>query len=416
MLSPKQRHVATYGARDKRWTFVSGPVGSGKTHAGEIGFTLWQRNYGGHEFGLITKGRPQLGSLLREFGRHLHVDLTIDSDGVVALPGASGMTNSLICFLGTDKRSEPRIRGFNLTGFFADEIVTYPYSLVAAINARCRVGDPRILGLTNPDGPRHPLKVNYLDQADKMNAEVIYTSVYDNPTVTQAYIDSLHASYSGHMLERMVYGRWAAASGLVYPHYLECVGVPEDVEIVAMDVSIDVGESSVTHALLSGRTRDGKTWIIDECRHHHIEEGVLNDREMVAKIKRAFSGWAKPLEINSWIVDPSAARFRQEMVNQGLRSVGQAENDYREGIDEVNYWINTGALRIWAERVPHLMNELGALVWDEEQSEKGNDVPAATPDHGADALRYLVLTRTIHEIGGRKMWEARRKRRVEIPR
>lgn len=427
MLSDLQRRIASYGAGDKRWTLVSGPVGSGKTHAAQIGFLLWQRNYGGHEFGIITKGKPQMGSLLREFSRMLQTDLTMDEDNIVKLPGASGMTNDLVCFYGTDRRAEPRIRGFNLTGFFIDEATTLPFSLIAAANARCRVGDPRIILCTNPDGPRHPLKLQYFDQPARHNAQVFYSSIRDNPTVTQTYIDSLHASYIGHMLERMVNGRWAAATGLVYPHYLTITGTPDPSKFVALDVVVDVGESSVTHALLSARTSEGETWIIDECRHHHVEQGVLSEREMVSKIRRTFSHQkinyvTRPDGIKrehydhmvtSWIVDPAALRFRQEMIAQGLSGVGKAYNDFTEGVEEVNHWIARKALRIHAEKVPHLMAELGSLVWDEKRSEVGDDVPEPTSDHGADALRYLCFTRMIHDMGGRKAWERRQKRRLE---
>ena len=359
--------------------------------------------------GFLTKGKPQMMSVLKGgLERQLNQELSIDSEGRVELPGANGLANTLLCFVAQDKRAEPRLRSFNLTGFLIDEATTLPFGMIAAANARMRVGDPKGLLLTNPDGPRHPLKLNYFDKPEKMFAQTIYSELRDNPVITEAYIASLRASYSGHMLERMVNGRWTAASGLVYPHFLEVTGMPDPETFVAKDVVIDVGESSVTHALLTARTVTGETWIIDECRHHHIEEGVLDDREMIAKIRRAFSGH----DIYSWIVDPAALGFRQALATQ-LRRVGKAYNDWEEGVEEVNHWIGVRALRIWAERVPHLMAELGALVWDEDASEKGKDVPVATPDHGADALRYLVLTRTIHEMGGRKAWEIKRKRQLE---
>ena len=61
-----------------------------------------------------------------------------------------------------------------------------------------------------------------------------------------------------------------------------------------------------------------------------------------------------------------------------------------------------------------LMANLGALIYDEEQAALGKDVPVKIPDHLTDCLRYLVLTRAIHEAGGRTVWEARRKASREI--
>lgn len=414
MLSPRQRHIAGYGGRERRWTLVSGPVGSGKTHSGLLGFTIWQRLYAGHEFGLLTKGHPQLASIIRDLERASGIDLHVDSEGMATLPTVGGIDNKLLCFVGRDKSAEPRLRSFNLTGFVIDEATTLPFSLIAAANARMRVGDPRGLILTNPDGPRHALKVNYFDKADEMDAEAIYTDIYDNPTVTQAYIDSLHRSYSGHMLERMVNGRWAAATGLIYPHYLEvAVEMPDPSEFVVLDGSVDVGESSVTHALLYARGARGQTWVIDECRHDHIAEGVLSARQMVAKVRRKFAHWGR---VHSWTVDPSALAFRQELLSQGGLNVGGGENDWTEGHQEVNHWIALESLRFVEKNVPELMNELGALTWDEDAAGRGEDKPVPTSDHGTDTLRHYVLTRAIHESGGRKSWEAKKRYEREVKR
>ena len=414
-LSPKQRELAAYGTRPERWTLVSGPVGSGKSHAGEIGFLLTQSRFGNAEFGVLTKGRLQLASVIvGGLERLLDEELRIASDGHFLLPGAGGTTNKVWCFVGNDKRAEPRLRSFNLSGMLIDEMTTLPFSMIAAANARCRVGDAKLLGMTNPDGPRHPCKLQYFDKPDKMNACTFQFELSDNPTITAAYVDSLKALYSGHMLERMVYGRWSAASGLVYPHAIDnSYGEPTE-PFVLYDVVIDVGESSVTHALLSGRTASGITWIIDECRHDHLLEGVLTEREMIAKIRRQFAGY----DIYSWIVDPAAKRFRIETMSQlGTHArVGKAENDWQEGFEEVNYWLAAGALKLWGDRVPYLMGEIGALVWDEEQAAAGKDVPVQTPDYGTDCMRYLVFTRAVHESGGREAWNIARKRRLEIVR
>ena len=429
-LSPKQQQIAAYGGSPYRWTLASGPVGSGKTHAGLIGFTLETSQWGSSDFGVLTKGWPQLHAVLRGgLAQILGYPISLNSDGYFELPSLVGPPNRIWCFVAKDKGAEPRLRSFNLSGMLLDEMTTLPFNMIAAANARCRVGNAKLLGLTNPDGPRHPVKLNYFDNCEQVNGQAIYTEIRDNPALSQAYIDSLYANYSGHMLERMVYGRWAAASGLVYPHLIEATyqpppwhgaawtnletgeAKPPNVELpVAFDVAIDVGESSVTHALLAARTTHGNTWIIGECRHEHVSEGVLKERELVAKIRRAFSGY----DITSWIVDPAAKRFRKELLNQmpGAR-VGKGVNDLKEGIEEVNLWVAADALHIWGDKCPHLIAEIGALVWDDQQAAAGKDVPIDTPDHGTDALRYLVATRAVHESGGYDAWLATRRRQRE---
>ena len=173
------------------------------------------------------------------------------------------------------------------------------------------------------------------------------------------------------------------------------------------DVVIDVGESSVTCALLFGRTPSGKTWVLDEWVHDHRLSGKLTERQLVGAIIHAWPG----VKIHSYMVDPAAKRFRVELQRQlGPHAiVGKAENDWDEGVEEVNYWFASDALYIDGDRCPQLLDTAGALTWDEEQAEIGNDVPTKVADHLTDCLRYGVLTRAIHEAGGREVWEAKRR-------
>ena len=406
MLSPKQTEIATYGARHRRWTIVSGPMGSGKTHAACIGFLLWQRRFGNCELGILTKTRAQMNAVLKQnIERLLGIEIHKSAKDFL-LPGANGTRNKVYCFVADNVGAEARLRSFNLAGMMIDEATTLPAGIIAAANARCRVGtNPKLLVLTNPDGPRHPLKTDYLDRAEEMNVEPIYTSIRDNPTVTQDYINSLNQSYSGHMRLRMVEGEWAAAEGLVYPHLLERLGDPNLDDMLVYDVAVDVGESSVTHALLAGRNAKGETWVIAECRHDHAKQGALEERDLVAKVRRAFAAYP----VTTWIVDPAAKSFRVELEQQlgGVGVVGKAENDFIEGVNEVNHWVAQEALYLYESGVPYLCREIEALSWDPKAALQGVDQPIKTPDHGTDALRYLVFTRAVHEAGGRKYWERR---------
>lgn len=413
-LRGKQERIATYGCRDKRWTLVSGPVGSGKTHSAIVGSLLTWSRYGDADFGVLTKGRPQLAATIKGgIELALGEELKVGRDGEYLLPSTTGMFNRLWPFVANDKRGEPRLRSFNFSGFLIDEMTTLPAGILEAADARCRVGsDPKLIGLTNPDGPRHRVKRRYFDRFEEIDGETIYTEMRDNPTISEAYIAAMKASFAGHMLERMVYGRWTAATGLIFAEIFDYSDEPPpDEPPLAYDVVIDVGESSVTHALLFGRYADGSTWVLAECRHDHRIEGLLPARSLVAKIRRAFAG----VEIATWTVDPAAKNFRHELISQlpPQSIVGKAENDFVDGVEEVNYWLTRGALHLYGENLPHLMDEIGEYVWDEDASEKGDDKPVPTPDHGCDCLRYGVFTRTIHESGGREAWEAEKRRRRE---
>ena len=406
-LSPKQRAIAAYWGSPFRWTLVSGPMGSGKTHPGTLGLALGLSRYGGAEACLVSKSWPQLKSILYgELQGLIGEPVIVEDDGSVKLKGANGMVNRLRCFAAQDKRAEPRIRGFNFVGGLIDEMVTLPLGILAAVNARCRVGEARICGLTNPDGPLHPVKKHFFDKADDISAQVVATTLYDNPSLHPSYIASLKAHYQGHMYERMVMGRWAAATGLVYPRALEFSSEAPDEEMAAYDVCIDVGESSVTAAILFGRSSSGRTWALDEWVFDHQERGQLSEERLVAELREAFGGF----DISAWMVDPAAKSFRMELARQlgPAAAVGKAENDWTDGVQEVNHWFASDGLRIWGDRCPTLMETVGALVYDEAKSEQGEDVAVKVPDHLTDILRYYVLTRAIQEHGGRKIWLARK--------
>lgn len=412
-LSTKQRQIAAYWGSDHRWTLVSGPMGSGKSHPATLGLLLGLSRYGGVEAFLASKSWPQIKSMVHgEMETILGEPITIESDGSLELQGAGGLSNRIRCFAAQDRRAEPRIRGFNFVGGLVDEMTTLPPGILAAVNARCRVGEARICGLTNPDGPNHPVKLNYFGNAEAIDAQVITTTLYDNPSLHPSYIDSLKAHYSGHMRERMVYGRWAAATGLVYPRALEFSDKEPDVPMAAYDVTIDVGESSVTCALLMGRTADGHTWVLDEWVYDHSVRGAISEEAQVSMIREHFA-WTRstpPGGIATWTVDPAAKRFRQEIMRQlphGAQ-IGKGANEVMDGIQEVNHWFATGVLHIWGERVPLFMSTVGALTYDEERSEMGEDAVVKIPDHLTDCFRYYVLSRAINEMGGRKVWQARR--------
>ena len=410
-LSPKQREIASYGGRPNRWTLVSGPVGSGKTESGLIGFLLWQRQLAGMQLGVLTKGHAQLSAVLKDgLERLLGEPLRPHRDGGFQLPGRDGQTNHLIPFVCQDARGIERMRSFNLGGMLLDEMTTLPFPLLAECAARTRVGDAKILGLTNPDGPLHPVKKHFFDKAEEHDAYVVWTDLRDNPALTQAYVDDLKKRYTGAMLERMVYGRWAASTGLVYPRLYEFSTEAPDCDFTVYDVSVDVGEARVTAALLSGRTADGRTWILDEVTHDHVREGVLSESELVAKIRRAFSGY----EVNAWIVDPAAKRFRQEMLRQMPDArVGKAVNHFDEGVEEVNHWLASDALFVWGEKVPQLMTENGEYVWDPDMAKIGRDEPVKIRHDLLDCLRYLIMTRTVDELGGMEAWLRRERQRKE---
>ena len=200
-LKDRQREIAMYGATPYRWTLVSGPQGCGKTHAGLTGLVLKMRMFSGVDFGVTTKTRKQMKSALRGGIDQIMGEEMAGDDEVAKIPNGHGGYNNLISFVADNKAAEKRMRSFNLAGMLVDEATTLPDGIVAAANARCRVGrNPQLLVLTNPDGPLHPLKVNYFDCPHDINGKAVWCDIWDNPTMTQAMVDSMSKAYTGCLL------------------------------------------------------------------------------------------------------------------------------------------------------------------------------------------------------------------------
>ena len=69
----------------------------------------------------------------------------------------------------------PRLRSYNLSGGFADGLTTLPPGILDAFNGRTLGGQramrSRMLaGRTNPDGPRHPVKIKLFENDEGRRA------------------------------------------------------------------------------------------------------------------------------------------------------------------------------------------------------------------------------------------------------
>lgn len=289
-----------------------------------------------------------------------------------------------------DQRSEEKIRGVTCSGAYCDEVTIWPESFFKMLLSRLSVKGAKLFATTNPDGPYHWLKVDYLDRKDDLDLASWHFVLDDNPNLDPAYVEALKKEYTGIWYRRFILGEWCQAEGAIYDMFDEQRHVI-DALIPLQDgyyVGIDYGTINPTAFLLVG-WQDGRYTVIKEYYWDSKREGhQKTDAQFCDDLIQFCDGY--PIE--AIIVDPSAASFRAELATRGIRTV-PAMNAVVDGIRAVATLLAHDRLQI-ARCCSNLIREIAGYVWDEAARE---DRPKKVNDHSADALRYVCSTLTLPE-------------------
>ena len=296
-----------------------------------------------------------------------------------------------------DARSETKIRGMTMAGSYGDEVSTWPDGFFPMLLTRLSIDGAAFFGTTNPDGPFHPLKTDYIDKADELGMKVFEMTLEDNPTLSDTYKAAVTAEMkaAGPMFyQRFILGQWVAAEGAIYgldpdgPHVLD--EVPEGVQIVDALIAIDYGTTNPTVFLYLGLGSDQRIYVLGEWRHDPEED---YQKKTDVELAEAFRAWRT--QFPYWdgipvVVDPSAASFITQLHRDGIKGIRRANNAVLDGIRVTSSLLGTNRLII-LRRCSGLIREMTSYVWDPKASERGEDKPLKKNDHGPDALRYGLL-------------------------
>ena len=66
-----------------------------------------------------------------------------------------------------------------------------------------------------------------------------------------------------------------------------------------------------------------------------------------------------------------------------------ADNDVLDGIRKTSALIQRGDIQL-CTTCTGTIGEMGAYIWDDKASQRGEEKPVKQSDHGLDALRYYV--------------------------
>lgn len=388
--------------RMKRINILEGSVRSGKTYSSLILWALWlgtRPDTGKYLMvgkTLTTLKRNCLEPLLAVLGEE-NMRFSIPSKRAVIFGRTVDLEGA------SDARSEEKIRGVTLHGAYMDEITLSPQPFFVMLLSRLSAPGAKLFGTTNPDSPRHWLKVEYLDNP----ALDIYRNTFlldDNTTLPPEYIENLKLEYTGVFYRRFILGEWVAAEGAIYPMFDIKRHVSDDAPRMRMTwLAADIGHTNPTAFLRLGAGEDGRIWVLDEY-YHQVSAGTpAKSPKQYARDMIAFSQqWPTPPDVV--VIDPAAEGFILQLKEDSNLRIRPANNAVLKGIQLVASAIDAGVLMI-RPRCRHLIDELMGYSWDPKAQERGEDKPIKQNDHGCDAVRYGLMayerdiTRRVMEIG-----------------
>lgn len=396
VFSPKARDsIRDSTARQNIW---HGSVRSGKTISSIIRWLMFIQTapLGG---ALVMVGKTErtlrrniLSEVERIVGsRQYHYNA---GEGVATILG-----REVFVYGANDERAEGKIRGLTVAGAYGDELSLWPESFYAQLLARMSVRGAKLFGTTNPDGPYHWLKANYLDRAADLNLRAFHFELEDNPALDPEYVSSLKAEYGEGTLwyRRFILGDWVAAEGAVYDFFNESEHVtatPPSREPDRLFLSIDYGTSNATSAGLYGTWREP----VGKLKALRLD-GYYYDGRASGK-QKTDSDYAKDLDLHFGIhkaqarviLDPSAASFKAELKKHGWR-VTPAKNDVIDGIRTQAKMLQAGEYRILdTPGNKQAVRDYGAYLWDTKAQARGEDKPIKSNDHTKDEERYFLHT------------------------
>lgn len=408
VLSPKQIRSIVEALRVEQIGLWSGAVRSGKTIASLLAFLIAVSV--APDTGLIV----MIGKTRETIERNLIEPLqSVALFGVLArqVHHTRGATTATILgrtihLIGAnDVRAEDRIRGMTIALAYVDEATLLPRGFWMMLLSRLSVVGAKLFGTTNPDGPAHWLRKDFILRGGEVGLQTWSFSLDDNPSLDPAYVERLKRQYVGLWYRRFILGEWCLAEGAVYDMWDPDRHVVKQLPQIDRWIStgIDYGTTNPFAALILGLghpEQDGarRLYLTHEWRwDSKLKRRALTDVEYSEKLR----GWlgelphphvpaAKGIWPEWTVVDPSAASFVQQLHRDGLTPT-LARNEVLDGIRTVSSLLARDLLRVH-ESCDGWINEIPGYSWDPDKAEKGEDAPIKAADHSLDGGRYGIHT------------------------
>ena len=391
-FSDKQMEIIQHGESELTSCFAGGAVRSGKTTASAVGFATFTLAHG-HKSEHFLVGQSvevvmrnvgfDLLDIYQNLGTEAYFTRTLGSCIVIPYKG----TDVRVWVIGAaDERSQKRIQGSTAKGMLVDEGPVMPEGFFQMAWSRLSEEGAKLWCTYNPEGPRHWFKLTVIDRVEKYDGKIVHCSLDDNPSLGDNYKKRIKSSTTGHWHKRWVEGKWAGATGLIFPRWKVMKRTPKD--LAEYQVSLDWGVSSV-FAALCFKVKGQKAQCVSE-----LYDDVRKAEETSVETERAgqVHAWLEMLEAPRntviWLDPSTPLTFKRCLRQYGYR-VRNADNDVLPGIVTTGARLASGDITIH-ERCTSLLDEIGSYSWDEKKTEIGEDAPKKANDHACDALRYFA--------------------------
>lgn len=365
-----------------RWNVKTGATRSGKTFLDY--FVIPKRILKCQQNGLIVLLGNTKGTLERNILEPMRSIWSPELVGQISSNNTVNIFGKKCYALGADKINQvSKLQGAAFEYCYGDEITTWHEDVFQMLKSRLSCPNSCFDGTCNPESPMHWFKKFLESDAD------IYQQAYtidDNPFLDSTFVENLKNEYSGTVYyDRFILGKWALASGLVYPMFK--VGRLEDVSILKKGrwfISVDYGTYNPFSAGL---------WCVAGEKAYRIKEFYYSGRKNL--MPKTDEEYYKELEnlagdryIERVVIDPSASSFIETIKRHKSFRVFHANNEVVSGIRNVATALNKGMIQILPE-CKDSITEFGLYSWNDKSVQ---DEPIKENDHAMDEIRYFVRT------------------------
>lgn len=238
------------------------------------------------------------------------------------------------------------------------------------------------------------------------NIEAISGSIYDNPHISQDYIEDFKSRLSEDEIKVRIYGEFAALQGRIFKefnsqtHTLPYQEWPEDWPVY---MAIDPHTRKKSTAVWIGVTKDEHKVVINECAEEDIEklaekiieiEKEYKYRIVLRRIDNSGSGrdWTgiSAVEIlNRYGLRVSPMRQKEKAVNDGIIKIKRALKlkECKDGISRPDLFI--------MENCVNCRTDFEMYGWQEQKQEESRGIsekPKKVYDDYVDPVRYIIMS------------------------
>jgi phage terminase large subunit len=401
---------------------LSGAAGTGKSVGALMKQHALALKYGGSRHLIVRKTHASLtASTLVTFRKMIAAKEL--ASGLVRFYGGSAQepagfkyrTGSAIIVGGLDRPS--RLLSTEYDTCLVDEAIETTAEDIDTIVTRLRNGVlpyQQLIMATNPGAPSHHLK----QRVDAGRTRILYSTHEDNPRMHDGrdwteygrqYLERLD-SLTGARYQRMRWGKWVAAEGLVYEDWDPSVHLvdrlPDGSERWQRWWTVDFGFSNPFVCQFWAEDPDGGLWLYREI---YKSKTLVEDhaRKILSLVRDSGGAWREP-QPRTIICDHDAedrATLERHLgmgtspakktVSDGIQAVQARLRVQANGKPRIHVLrgalVETDKELAAAKKPTSTVEEISGYVWpDEGKNPDKRENPVKEDDHGMDAMRYMV--------------------------